>query len=264
MLNEIHQGDCVELLPKLADDSVHMTCFSPPYDAIRDYHGFDINLRKLGQELYRVTVDGGICACVVNDGTENFAKSLSTFRLAVDWVDQAGWRLFETCIYHRHGKPGGWWNSRFRVDHEYILLFLKGNKPRHFDKQHLLVPSKTAHRISWSGSQRKTDGDLEAVKDAPINGLKCRGTIWFYNASNNDKNKLKLNHPATYPDDLAADLIRCFSKEGDVILDPTIGSGTTAVMAATYGRQYIGMDISAEYVALAKERLERETRGSIL
>lgn len=263
MMDEIVEGNCVELLSKMTNDSVHLTCFSPPYDAIRDYNGYSLDLHKLSKELYRVTVPGGVCACVINDGTKDFAKSLTTFRMAVDWVDNAGWRLFETVIYQRHGKPGGWWSTRFRVDHEYILIFFKGDKPRHFDKEHLAVPSKSAYRKTWSGTTRRTDGDFDVVDKVAINKMKCRGTIWNYHASNTENNKLKLQHPATFPDDMASDLIRCFTKEGDTVLDPTCGSGTTAVLAGRHGRHYIGMDISSEYVKLAKERISRETQRTV-
>jgi tRNA G10 N-methylase Trm11 len=72
-------------------------------------------------------------------------------------------------------------------------------------------------------------------------------------------NRLKLKHPATYPNKLAEDLIRCFSVPEDVILDPFLGSGTTAVMASRYGRQFVGIDISEEYAEIARERLRIET-----
>jgi len=118
--NQILQGDCVKELSGLESGFIDFTLFSPPYDGIRDYkENWQLDFTKLGQELYRVTKDGGVCAVVIGDGTKNFAKSLSSFRLAVNWVDQIGWKLFETCIYKRDGNPGAWWKQRFRVDHEY-------------------------------------------------------------------------------------------------------------------------------------------------
>ena len=234
-----------------------MVCFSPPYDEVRDYKGFCFDYKGLGKELYRVTKDGGVCACVIGDGTKDFAKSMTSMRLAVDWVDNAGWRMFETCIYSRHGRPGAWWNQRFRVDHEYIFIFLKGDKPKHFDKEHLKVKAKHAG-VEWHGTTRLTDGSLVKNDAKVCADTKCRGTIWHYSTSNTEGNKLKLLHPATYPDDLAADLIRCFTQEGDIVLDPTCGSGTTCVASAQYKRKYVGIDISSEYVEIAKERLKQE------
>jgi tRNA G10 N-methylase Trm11 len=251
-------GDCLDILPTLAEGSVPLTVFSPPYDAIRTYSGsWSLDIGRLGAELFRLTADGGICAVVINDGTKDFAKSLTSFRLAVDWCDRIGWRLFETCIYQRDGNPGAWWKSRFRVDHEYIFVFLKGARPRVFDKQDLMVPSKHAGK-AFAGTDRQTDGTTRPIAPGVVNALKCRGTIWRYPSSNSEGNRLKLKHPATFPDRLAEDLIRCFSRPGDVVLDPCVGSGTTAVAARRLGRHYLGMDISAEYVAIAHERLRIE------
>lgn len=251
-------GDCLKFLPSLGADAVDLTVFSPPYDGIRDYGGdWSLDHAKLGDELLRVTKDGGIAAVVIGDGTKNFAKSLTSFRWAVDWVDRAGWRLFECCIYARHGNPGAWWTQRFRVDHEYIMIFLKGDRPRHFNKEPLMVASKHAGKV-YSGTDRLTSGGFKKIEPKAVNDKKCRGTLWHYATSNTEGNRTKLEHPATYPDMLAEDLILCFSKENDVVLDPMVGSGTTAVMAARNKRRYLGVEISPEYYAIAKARLLEE------
>jgi len=105
--NSILLGDALAVLPSLPVRSVDLTVFSPPYDGIRDYgKDWKLDYKTLGSELFNVTKDGGVCAVVIGDGTKDFAKSLTTFRWAVDWVDRVGWRLFETCIYSRHGNPG--------------------------------------------------------------------------------------------------------------------------------------------------------------
>lgn len=255
--NQILHGDCCQQLQKMSSEVVTATIFSPPYDAVRDYKGFFIDFVELGTKLYRVTKEGGIAAVVIQDGTTDGAKSLTSFRLAVDWADQCGWRLFETCIYSRHGRPGAWWNKRFRVDHEYIHIFLKGDRPSYFNKEPLKI--KAIHAGStWHGTQRKTDGTTEVVAPKVQNDYKCRGTIWKYNTSNSEGNPLKLKHPASYPDALASDLIQCFSQEDDLILDPTCGSGTTCVVAAQLKRRYLGIEIAEEYVEIAKQRLKNE------
>ena len=105
LTNQIVHGDCLPTLAGFPGESFDMVCFSPPYDEVRDYKGFCFDYKGLGKELYRVTKDGGVCACVIGDGTKDFAKSMTSMRLAVDWVDNAGWRMFETCIYSRHGRP---------------------------------------------------------------------------------------------------------------------------------------------------------------
>jgi len=256
--NEIVQGDTLQILPTLERESVDLTVFSPPYDDIRDYgNNWSLDFKTLGDELLGVTVDGGVCAVVIGDGTKNFAKSLTTFRWAVDWVDRAGWRLFETCIYSRHGNPGAWWTKRFRVDHEYILIFFKGDRPRHFDKSTLMIPSKHAGKM-YSGTDRLTSGGFKKIEPKAVNDKKCRGTVWEYATSNTEGNRVKLEHPATYPDRLAVDLIECFSKPGNLVLDPMCGSGTTCVMAAKAGRDFLGIEINPVYFHIAHRRLKDE------
>jgi DNA modification methylase len=255
-------GDCIEVLSEMEDDSVDLTVFSPPYDNIRDYNKeWTLDIPTLGQEILRVTKDGGICAVVIGDGTKNFAKSLTTFRWAVDWCDKAGWRLFECCIYSRHGNPGAWWSKRFRVDHEYILIFLKGKRPKHFNKVPLMVDSKHAGKM-YSGTDRLTNGGLKKIQPKAVNKKKCRGTLWNYATSNSEGNKTKMKHPATFPDKLASDLIQCFSDENDTVLDPMCGSGTTAVMAAKLQRKYIGIEFNSEYCDLIADRLKNEVDTS--
>jgi DNA modification methylase len=261
--NTILLGDCLKSLADLPDSSIDLTVFSPPYDGIRDYKSnWSIDYQQMGAELLRVTRDGGVCAMVIGDGTKNFAKSLTTFRWAVDWCDRVGWRLFECCIYKRHGNPGAWWTQRFRVDHEYILIFFKGQRPRVFDKEPLMVASKHAGKV-YSGTDRLTNGDFKRIEPKAVNAKKCRGTVWEYATSNTEGNRLKLKHPATYPDSLAADLISCFSQPGDLVLDPMCGSGTTCVMASLLDRQYLGMEISPEYASIARERLRIEKDGPL-
>ncbi len=258
ILNSVLVGDANLVLGQIEDGSVHLTVFSPPYDAVRSYNGeWALDYRKLGQELFRITALGGVCAVVIGDGTKDFAKSLTTFRWAIDWVDNARWRLFETCIYSRHGNPGAWWSQRFRVDHEYILIFFKGERPRVFDKESLMIETKHPGRV-FSGTDRLTDGGLVRITPKEVNPTKCRGTIWPYASSNTEGNRMKLQHPATFPDLLAEDIIRCFSAKGDVVLDPMCGSGTSCVVASRIGRSFVGIDINSDYVAIAKERLASE------
>lgn len=254
----IAQGDCVSVTQKLAPGSVDLSVFSPPYDSIRTYKkGWTFDFPALGASLHRATKDGGVCAVVIGDGTKEFAKSMTTFKLAIDWCENAGWRLFESCVYQRDGNPGAWWRARFRVDHEYILLFFKGARPKTFDKTSLMVPSKHAGKI-YSGTDRLTDGSFKKITPKAVNPMKCRGTVWRYRTSNTEGNRLKLRHPATFPDNLAEDLILCFSDIGDTVLDPMCGSGTTCVMALKNRRNTLGIDINEEYCEIARERIKRE------
>jgi DNA modification methylase len=214
-----------------------------------------LDLHNIGEQCYRILKDGGVLCMIIQDGTKNFSKSCTTYRTIVDYVDNIGFKLFENCIYNRDGNPGGWWNKRFRVDHEYILIFFKGKKPKYFNKEPLKIPTKHKGK-KWKGTDRCTDGSFKQT-EGKVAEMKCRGTVWKYATSNSERNKIKLKHPATFPDKLAEDLIICFSQENDIVYDPMCGSGTTCIMAYKNKRNFIGSDISEEYINnIAKERLK--------
>lgn len=255
-LNKIICGDAVGELKKFPSNSVDLIVTSPPYDGIRKYNGFNFDLHATGKEIYRVLKEGGIASMVIQDQTKDFGKSLTSFRTIVDWVDNIGFKLFETVIYRKHGTEGAWWKYRFRVDHEYMPIFLKGERPKYFNKVPLKVPSKHGGKIMTGSGNRRTDGTTTKTVTRPINPMKCRGTIWDYLMAG-DKDELKRKHPAVFPDKIPLDFIQCFCPPNGIVLDPFIGCGSTAVAAKHLKRNYIGIDISEEYCNLAKERIRR-------
>lgn len=253
-IDTIQCMDCVEGMKQLPDDSIDMVVTSPPYDQVRYYNGFSYNLHATGQEILRILKDGGVAVVVIQDQTADFAKSLTSFRTIVDWCDNLGFRLFECVIYRKHGSEGAWWTNRFRVDHEYMPIFLKGQKPQYFNKEHLKIASKHGGKIMTGSGSRRTDGRTNPTVTRPINLMKCRGTVWDYLMAG-DKNPLKRKHPAPFPDQIPLDFIQCFCPPDGLVLDPFIGSGSTAVAAKSLKRHYIGFDISQEYCELARDRI---------
>lgn len=253
-INNIFCGDAVDVLKKIPSDSVDLVVTSPPYDDIRTYNGFALDLSAVGTELFRVLKNGGIAAMVIQDATRNFGKTLTSFRTIVDWCDNIGFKLFETVIYRKHGTEGAWWVKRFRVDHEYMPIFLKGERPAFFNKEPLKVLSKHGGKVMTGSGNRRTDGTTTETVRRAINQMKCRGTVWDYLMAG-DKNPLKRKHPATFPDKIPTDFIQCFCPPKGVVLDPFIGCGSTAVAAKRLGKKYIGIDISKEYCELTEQRL---------
>ena len=248
-------GDAIDVLRAFPRNRFDLTIFSPPYDGLRDYNGYALDLHALGKELHRVTREGGVAVMVIQDQTIGGAKSLTSFRAILDWCDNIGWRLFECAIYQKNGKDGAWWKRRLRVDHEYMPIFVKGQKPRHFDKEPVKIPCKHAGKSMTGGANRNKDNKTVASVPLKINGTKCPGTIWDF-ANGGDKVHLKRRHPATFPDKIPYQFIQLFTEKGGWVLDPMVGSGSTAVTAHLLGRKYVGIDISAEYCALARQRIE--------
>lgn len=257
-VNSIIAGNALDILRKLPAHSIDFAIMSPPYDNLREYHGYSLDLHRIGQQLFRVLKHGGVAVMVIQDQTVNRAKTLTSFRTIVDWCDVIGFRLFETVIYQRrHTVPGAAWRSRFRVDHEYMPIFLKGEKPAYFNKQHLAIPCKKAGKIGRP-AQRRADGNVkQSSRPTIVAPTKCRGTIWPYSNAT-VHNQLKRQHPATFSDQIPLDFIRCLCPPNGLVLDPFNGSGTTVVAAKRLQRRFIGIDLSEEYCRLARARLAIE------
>ena len=262
MDNQIINEDCVAALKKIKDNFFDLTVFSPPYDHLRDYNGYHLDLHALGQQLYRVTKEGGVVVMVIQDQTKNGCKTLTSFRTIIDWCDNVGFKLFECNIYKKQGKDGAWWSKRFRVDHEYMPIFIKGKKPKTFNKEPIKIPCKHAGKTMKGGANRNKNGKTISATKIKINEKKCPGTIWDY-ANGGDKIALKRSHPATFPDKIPYDFIQTFTSKNDWVLDPMMGSGSTLVTAKLLRRNFVGIDISEAYCELARKRLEHNQTNMI-
>jgi len=126
-----------------------------------------------------------------------------------------------------------------------------------FDKEHLKIPSKHGGKTMTGAAIRKKDGTLDKSRKVTINKMKCRGTIFDY-VTCGDGSKLKHKHPATFPNQLPIDFIKCFCPPDGIVLDMFVGSGTTTIAARNNERNYIGIDISQEYCSLCEIRLKNE------
>ncbi len=245
-----------EHMTQIPDGMIDLVVTSPPYDGVRTYNGhasFDVD--AVAREMYRVCHNGSVVCWVVQDQTIDGAKTDTSFE-QVFRFKEAGFRRWETIIYHRHGRPGPWWATRLRVDHEYIHVFFKGDRLRSFTKP--MVKSVSPGRSVY-GATRLSDGTLkpaEFTERRVIAEYKCRGTVWEC-ASGGNGDDARSEHPAPFPNALAADLIRTFSNEGDIVLDPFMGSGTTAVMADVLSRNWVGYEVNPEYHDLIRRRLSQ-------
>lgn len=253
-INEIICGDNVEVLREFPDECIDLTVTSPPYDNLRTYNGFDWDFEALAKELYRVTKRGGVVVWVVNDATINGSETGTSFRQALYFRDECDFNLHDTMIY-RKKNPMPYRHNRYQPCFEYMFILSKG-KPKTFNV--LLEPTKNAG-VSSRLNQRQTGGDITNGngKGKPVKDTKYRDNIWEYGVGSGvtTTDRYAFAHPAIFPEKLAEDHILSWSNPGDIVLDPFIGSGTTAKMAALNGRKYIGIDISEEYCELARKRV---------
>ena len=243
---KIYNGDSIELMKELEDNTIDLTVTSPPYDNLRDYNGFKFNFEEVAKQLFRVTKDGGVVVWIVSDSTIKGSESGTSFKQAL-YFKELGFNLHDTMIYAKQN-PVPYYPNRYNPQFEYMFIFSKG-KPKTFNA--LREPKKTKGKC---GNFRYPDGTLKSANTLNKDDTKLRNNIWFYIVGTASGNK-EFKHPATFPEKLAEDHILSWSNEGDIVLDPMCGSGTTCKMAKLNNRRYIGIDCSEEYCSIARERL---------
>ena len=212
--------------------------------------------------LYRVTKPGGVCVWVVNDKIDG-GRSLTSFRQAIT-AQEIGWWVHDVMIYHKTSTP---FMSKVRYTqcYEFMHVFSKG-KPKSINL--LTELSRNAGRTNNGqrdeGGKTRDDGVRKRVT-VITKQLKARTNVWSYNTgAHAATDNHAFDHPAIFPEKLAEDHILSWSNEGDIVLDPFCGSGTTLKMAAANDRQWIGIDISEDYLKIAEKRAGLATKGDLL
>jgi site-specific DNA-methyltransferase (adenine-specific) len=252
--NTIINGDSAEVLKTFDADCIDLTVTSPPYDNLRTYNGFVFDFETIARELYRVTKPGGVVVWVVGDATINGSETGTSFRQALYFME-CGFNLHDTMIYNKIGPPTvDIMLKRYYQHFEYMFVFSKGlpTKCNHITEIKLWVD----HRKNDMGQRNKSGNHVGGAKHSERKD-KIRGNVWKYNSGggHNTSDKIAHDHPAIFPEALARDHILSWSNPGDLVLDCFAGSGTTLKAAKQLKRDYIGIEISAEYVTIAEKRL---------
>ena len=243
LANTVIHGDSRNL--EIPDNCVHLVVTSPPYNASKAYDE-DLSLSEYLEmlynvfaECYRVLVPGGrMVVNVANLGRKPYIPLSSHINLM---MNQLGFLMRGEIIWDKSASAGSscaWGsfqsasNPCLRDVHEYLLVFSKGN-----------------YKLLREKSERE-EGRIDTIpRDDFIQHTK---SIWSFAT----ERASRVNHPAPFPVELPKRCIEMYSFAGDVVLDPFNGSGTTCVAAKNTGRAYIGVDLSEEYLTIARKRLE--------
>lgn len=232
-----------EKMPELPDNSIHLMITSPPYNVSKDY---DVNLslneylsllRNVLSETYRVLVYGGrACINIANIGRKPYIP-LTTYINQI--MLEIGFLMRGEIIWDKSASSGvslAWGsfqsasNPVLRDTHEYILVFSKGDFKR----------------------EKKKQNKQDSISKE--NFIECSKSIWRFSAVS----AKKIGHPAPFPIELPKRLIEFYSFEDDVILDPFMGSGTSALAAIRLKRNFVGYEINKDYIELANRRINNE------
>jgi site-specific DNA-methyltransferase (adenine-specific) len=236
-LNTVISGSC-EKMQELPNNCLHLMITSPPYNASKEYDAnlsLEEYLSLLSQvftETYRVLVNGGrACVNVANLGRKPY---IPLSHHISHLMTQIGFNMRGEIIWNKAASAsastawGSWQsatNPTLRDVHEYILVFSKGDYRRNRGEK--LNTINKEQFMEWTKS------------------------IWVMRT----ESAKRIGHPAPFPEELPARLIQLYSFTDDVVLDPFMGSGTTAIAALKAQRHFVGYEISEEYVALAKHRI---------
>ena len=258
-LNKIYLGDSEELLKELPDEYVDLVVTSPPYDNLRKYNGVGDTwnhekFKKIANELERVLKPGGIIVWNVNDKTEGGSETGTSFRQALYFMDECRLRLNDTMIWLKSNPMPQVKQPRYNQVFEYMFVFSKG-APKTFNP--IMVPCKCAGQDYDSTCKNMGGENGRTKKHFKINNEKVDDNVWQFAIAQN-----KSPNPAVYPIELPKRHILSWTNEGDIVLDPFIGSGTTAFAAMELGRNFIGFEMNEEYFNWANEKIEEFSQKS--
>jgi site-specific DNA-methyltransferase (adenine-specific) len=256
----LHHGDCLDVLRGMPDASVDLFVTSPPYDNLRTYNDSltDWTFKKfaaIADQMARVLRRGGVIVWIVNDATINGSETGTSFRQALHFKDECGLRLHDTMIWEKGNAPP---LSHNRYDPQFEYMFIL-SKARPSCWNPIRTATKHPGMRHGGGFQKSADGTRSARShNKPTGSNKVRGNIWTFSVGwmQSYTDPALKGHPAVMPENLARDHIISWSDEGMTVCDPFLGSGTTGAAAVKLGRKFIGIEREAEYLAIARARIE--------
>ena len=261
----ILQGDSAEVLKTLPDNSIDLIVTSPPYADQRKstYGGIAPDkyvewFLPISEQLLRVLKPSGTFVLNIKEKVVNGERSTYVMELILAMRKQ-GWLWTEEFIWHKKNSYPGKWPNRFRDAWERLLQFNKSKKFAMYQEE-VMVPMG-----DWAKSRLKNLSDTDKRRDNSKVGSGFGKNIsnWIDREKAYPTNVLHLatecnnkKHSAAFPEELPEWFIKLFTKEGDMVLDPFAGSGTTLFVAERMGRSAIGIEIMEDYYKMIKNQLE--------
>jgi len=264
---QLHLGDSKEVLKKMPTDSVDLIFTSPPYADQRKstYGGVSVAeyvswFLPISEELLRVLKPDGTFVLNIKEKVSNGERSTYVLELILEMRKQ-GWLWTEEFIWHKKNSFPGKWPNRFRDSWERLLQF---NKNKHFNmyQESVMVPIG-----DWAKSRLRNLSEKDKRRDNSRVGSGFGKNIsnWIGRDMAYPSNVLHLatecsnkNHSAAFPRELPKWFINLFTKEGDVVLDPFMGSGTTNFVANEMNRKTIGIEIMEEYYTMVTKEFREK------
>ena len=258
----LYHGDNLDILGKMPNESVHLVVTSPPYGELRDYQGFTHDPNQSLAECYRVLVEGGVVVWVENDQYIDGSRSLETWGRLIYAKGVIGFRVNDIMPWVKQGVQVVA-TTRYSQSWEPMLILSKGT-PRTVNKIKDVPNQYAGKKLKRGEIGARADGQRTYTDEhRVIEPFGERTNVWKipvggYSTSP-DMPGGKSSHPAPFPLQLAIDHIISWTNEGDTVLDPYCGSGTTMKAAQLSGRQSIGIEISKEYCEIIDSRMSQQS-----
>ena len=265
LTTNILQGDSAEVLKTLPDNSIDLIVTSPPYADQRKstYGGISPDkyvewFLPISEQLLRVLKPSGTFVLNIKEKVVDGERSTYVMELILAMRKQ-GWLWTEEFIWHKKNSYPGKWPNRFRDAWERLLQFNKSKKFAMYQEE-VMVPMG-----DWAKSRLKNLSDTDKRRDNSKvgSGFGKKISNWIDREKAYPTNVLHLatecnnkKHSAAFPEELPEWFIKLFTKEGDMVLDPFAGSGTTLFVAERMGRSAIGIEIMEDYYKMIKNQLE--------
>lgn len=271
-LNKTYLGDCIELVKKLPNNSIDLIVTSPPYADTVSYgkkvevfnpEKYVIWFLELCREVQRFLKPTGSFILNINDRATNGERSTYVFELVYRIVKETGLKLFDRYIWFKKSALPVTGEKRLNDRIEYIFHFVKDTKKFKTYTDRIREPYA---EVSLKRFKNKVHGNDIILPDGRT-VLSQRGsskphplgkkpiTVFRFDTGSALRG---LEHPAPFHPQLPEFFIKWLTDEGDVILDPFMGGGTTAVSSIKLNRKFIGFDINPEYIKMTEERLKQE------
>jgi DNA modification methylase len=238
-------GDNATVMATWPDDCIDLVVTSPPYDDLRTYGGHSWDFPAVARELTRILKPGGVIVWVVGDATVDGSETLTSMKQAIHFREVCGLNVHDTMIWVKDGGGAIGSNLCYTQNWEYVFVFSKGRPCTTKllrDKVNL-----SAGKDKSGVGRRDKSGTHKIEKRAVCAEVSKRNNWWLIAPESGD-------HPAVFPERLAADHIQSWSNPGDIVLDPFAGSGTTLKAAKELGRRWVGIEVNPAYVELCRQR----------
>lgn len=262
--NQIIHGDCRAVLREMPSDFVDLIITSPPYadSRKRTYGGIHPDqyvdwFLPITQQLLRVLKPQGTFILNIKEKVVDGERHTYVIETILEMRKQ-GWRWTEEFIWHKKSCHPGKWPNRFRDAWERCLQF---NKRKHFAmyQENVMVPmgdwTKTRLKNLSETDKRRDNSKVKSGFGKNVSNWVNRSMAFPSNVLHMASETGNKNHSAVFPVSLPEWFIKLFTKEGDLVLDPFVGSGTTALAAKMSNRHYLGIEVVPEYVELANTKL---------